>query len=189
MSSNDIDSRMSLIKKISEIKSEIEKALVFYENLEGNMHEEEHWTLKMEFPYGMSVSDFKSKEFVLPSVVLKAALDKANLYISSLEIMTEDQISAFFLGLGLSWVEIPFWDFERSLLLLKNLEKNLNFYKKLEKSLSSEEKWKIEEMVKPILQMLVPAKRTPSEILEEQIVLLKSQTLALENWNLMIENI
>jgi hypothetical protein len=179
------DPRTPLKRHLNMAKDKLQKAMAFYEKLEEGVPKDRHWTLKQASEMDHTVHNLVRHNPELPTAILAEAIHALDEYIVALDNMSEDQVSAFFLGLGLRCVDLPYWGRSRALRNLTAIGKTRTFYKRLEKAVPAEEKWKVEkeEQFLPLSRLVPRARKIPTELLEEYHELLEAQLTALEHWS------
>jgi hypothetical protein len=173
-----------LISRLRDIKSKIQDALRFYRKLEDTIPASEHWKIQQTSSFWPTLGGLLSSDVMSPVKILDTALSTVDYYIQTLDIMTPDQLAAFYLGLGIDWLEISYWGMPNALKALEKVDKGLKFYRRLEEDISDNEMWKIKKRDDriPLERLVPPSEKLPSEILAEFRELLVSQIEALEFW-------
>jgi len=176
---------VALKRCLNTAKNKLQKSLVFHEAIEESMPESHHWSIKREPEMRHTVYDLLRYRSELPTDLLREVISTIDEYIASLDNMSADQVSAFFLGLGLSWINLPYFGRRNTEETLSKIDTALKFSTRLEKAIPSDDSWKVEkeELFIPLGTLVPRDRKLPTELLKEYRELLSEQLRALEEWS------
>ena len=115
---------------LQELETKIDKSLDFYQLLTEEMPEEEQWKInKWWEPTGEKF--FVSGESAIPVEYLEEVKQLVALLKSAINIMSIDQLSALYLGLGFPGLNLPFWGIKQTIRNVNELRKSKEFHEEL----------------------------------------------------------
>jgi hypothetical protein len=90
-------------------KEELERCLENWKKLEQDASGNNKRSIRSRSPLLESVDDLVHGDLELPSTTIKTAVETVNEYIKALNEFSEDQFEAFLMGVGVNWLNLPYW--------------------------------------------------------------------------------
>jgi hypothetical protein len=169
------DPKKMFIDTFRKQKEELEGCLAFWKKLEKDASEGDKLKMAQRSPLLEQIDDLVHGDLELPSTTVGTALETMNEYIRALNEFSEDQFAAFLMGVGASWLNLPYWGISELEFQCKKIEESLAVNKKLESEASKGDLPKYEKL-NPYraLPRYNISKNLNSEILENALSLFKN---------------
>ena len=172
------DPKKPFIDVFRKQKEVLEDYLKFWKDYEENLSESERQPFALLSPLLESVDDLVHGDLEMPSTFLENAAETMNEYIKALNEFSEDQFAAFLMGVGLNWLNLPYWGIPSLKFQCKKIEERLIACKGLESKASEKKQREYEQrnpfVALPIYTDVVEKKILPSEILSNALQFFKS---------------
>jgi hypothetical protein len=170
------EAKSPLQEMLTDQKESLESALEFWSEVESSMPEEEHWRIMRMCPFYDDLGGMVAPTYMTPSELTEEATSAVQEYLEALDSFSADQLAAFYMGLGFSFLSLPYWGLKSSLLYKAKLEEAMAFYSRLQQELPEDERWTIEKPHFVQSVDLVPPRRVlPTHILEKMLGLVDAQ--------------
>lgn len=157
-----------LISILMDQKHACEKMLAYYIELEDKVPEEDLWQHERITPFYNDLQELVPGESQPVSALLDTAIQTIDEYLGAIESFTDDQLAAFFLGLGLTWLPISYWGIHCLYDYSVKIQKKLAYYEKLLlEKIPEEDHWQFEKTgIFNIPDLAVPDSMAPTKVLE-----------------------
>ena len=127
-------------------KQKCEHAAEFYRELANSTSEEDRWKYSREAPFYNKLQNLIPLDYAYPLSTLETAISTFDEYLQALDRFTDDQLAAFFLGVGLCWLSFPYWGLQASEDYLAKIQKGLAYYGELWTQIPPDDRWKYQKV-------------------------------------------
>ena len=130
------DPKKPFIDVFRKQKEVLEEGLKFWKDYEKKLSESERQPFALLSPLLESFDDLVHGDLEMPSTFFKNAAETMNEYIKALNEFSEDQFAAFLMGVGVNWLNLPYWGIQGLKFQCEKIEESLTLYKNLESEVS-----------------------------------------------------
>jgi hypothetical protein len=146
------DPKKPFIDVFRKQKEVLEEGLKFWKDCEEKLSESERQPFALLSPLLEGFDDLVHGDLEMPSTTFKNAAETMNEYIKALNEFSEDQFAAFLMGVGVNWLNLPYWGIPSLKFQCKKIEERLISCKGME-SKASEKKQREYETSNPFVAL------------------------------------
>jgi hypothetical protein len=166
------DPKKPFIDAFRKQKEELEGCLAFWKKLEEDASESDKREMAQNSPLLERIDDLVNGEPEMPSATIETALNTMDEYLKAMDKFSEDQFEAFIMGVGVNWLNLPYWGIQSLNFQCKKIEESMTSFKDRESKNPA-----IYEKLNPVnaLPVYIHSKKLlQSEILANELSLYKS---------------
>lgn len=140
--------------------------------MEEDFSENDKREMAQNSPLLERIDDMVTGEPEMPSATIETALNTMDEYLKALDEFSEDQFKAFLMGVGVNWLNLPYWGIQGLNFQCKKIEESMTSFKDRE----SKNPAKYEKLnpVNDLPVYIHSKKLLQSEILANELSLYKS---------------
>ena len=139
-----MENRDNILAILRRQKKAVTKTIEYYNSVANKLSSNEEWRIMKKSP--LFVKSFDIKRIITANrkitdllQIISETLDE---YISSIEKFSDNQLAAFYMGLGLKSIPIEYWGIYENKKFISELNEIQGYYESLERDLGAGELWR-----------------------------------------------
>jgi hypothetical protein len=133
------DPKKPFIDAFRKQKEELKNSPKFYKKLLEDASEDDKLAMAQRSPLLEKIDGLVHGDIEFPPTTIETVVETMNEYIKVLNEFSEDQFAAFLMGVGVNWLNLPYWGISNLEFQCEKIEERLAVYKKLESNASKDD--------------------------------------------------
>jgi hypothetical protein len=133
------DFKKPFIDAFRKQKEGLKNSPEFYRQLLEDASEDDKLSMAQRSPLLEKIDGLVHGDIEYPPTTIETVVATMNEYIKALNEFSEDQFAAFLMGVGVNWLNLPYWGISNLEFQCEKIEEKLATYKKLESNASKDD--------------------------------------------------